>query len=58
MKRKVNPVALLPIFVFLVLYLGLGIVFEYIMKIPMGFYNIPIIYVMQINIFSFMFLKI
>lgn len=35
MKRKVNPVALLPIFVFLVLYLGLGIVFEYIMKIPM-----------------------
>ena len=43
MKRKVNPVALLPIFVFLVLYLGLGIVFEYIMKIPMGFYNIPII---------------
>lgn len=43
MKRKANPVALLPIFVFLVLYLGLGIVFEYIMKIPMGFYNIPII---------------
>ena len=43
MKRKVNPVALLPIFVFLALYLGLGIVFEYIMKIPMGFYNIPII---------------
>ncbi len=43
MKRKANLVALLPIFVFLVLYLGLGIVFEYIMKIPMGFYNIPII---------------
>ena len=43
MKRKANPVALLPIFVFLALYLGLGIVFEYIMKIPMGFYNIPII---------------
>ena len=43
MKRKANPVALLPIFVFLLLYLGLGIVFEYIMKIPMGFYNIPII---------------
>lgn len=43
MKRKANPVALLPIFVFLLLYLGLGIVFEYVMKIPMGFYNIPII---------------
>lgn len=43
MKRKANPVALLPILVFLLLYLGLGIVFEYIMKIPMGFYNIPII---------------
>lgn len=43
MKREANPVALLPVFVFLVLYLGLGIVFEYIMKISMGFYNIPII---------------
>lgn len=41
--KKSNAVALLPIFVFLVLYLGLGIVFEYVMKIPMGFYNIPII---------------
>ena len=27
----------------LVLYLGLGILFEYVMKIPMGFYNVPII---------------
>lgn len=41
--RKGNPVALLPIGVFLVLYLGLGILFEYVMKIPMGFYNIPIV---------------
>lgn len=41
--KKSNVVALLPIFVFLVLYLGFGIVFEYVMKIPMGFYNIPII---------------
>ena len=38
--KKSNPKALLPIGVFLVLYLGLGIVFEYVMKIPMGFYNI------------------
>lgn len=41
--KKGNPVALLPILVFLVLYLGLGITFEYIMHIPMGFYNIPIV---------------
>lgn len=42
-RKKSNPIALLPIGVFLVLYLGLGILFEYVMKIPMGFYNIPII---------------
>ena len=40
-KGKVR--ALLPIGVFLVLYLGLGILFEYVMKIEMGFYNIPIV---------------
>ncbi|MDD6024181.1 MAG: Na+/H+ antiporter NhaC family protein [Oscillospiraceae bacterium] len=43
MKKRENPIALLPIAVFLVLYLGLGILFEYILKIPMGFYNIPIV---------------
>ena len=42
---KSNPIALLPIGVFLVLYLGLGILFEYVLKIPMGFYNIPIVVV-------------
>ena len=42
-RKKSNPIALLPIGVFLVLYLGLGILFEYVMNIPMGFYNIPII---------------
>ena len=41
--KKGNPIALLPIGVFLVIYLGLGLLFEYGMKIPMGFYNIPII---------------
>ena len=41
--KKSNPKALLPIGVFLVLYLGLGIAFEYVMKIPMGFYNVPIV---------------
>lgn len=41
--KKSNPAALLPIGVFLVIYLGLGISFEYVMGIPMGFYNIPIV---------------
>ena len=41
--KKENAKALLPIGVFLVLYLGLGIIFEYVMSIPMGFYNIPIV---------------
>ena len=42
MKRE-NAKALLPIGVFLILYLGLGILFEYVLAIPMGFYNIPIV---------------
>ena len=41
--KKGNPIALLPIGVFLLMYLGLGLVFEYVLKIPMGFYNIPIV---------------
>lgn len=41
--NKPNYKALLPIGVFLVFYLGLGIVFEYVLKIPMGFYKIPIV---------------
>ena len=41
--KKSNPAALAPIGVFLVLYLGLGVLFEYVLKIPMGFYNIPIV---------------
>lgn len=43
--EKPNYKALLPIGVFLVLYLGLGILFEYVLKISMGFYNIPIVVV-------------
>lgn len=46
--KKANFKALLPIGVFLVLYLGLGILFEYVLKIPMGFYNIPIVVVFLI----------
>lgn len=41
--KKGNWKALLPIAVFLTMYLGLGILFEYVMEIPMGFYNIPIV---------------
>ena len=43
--KKGKVIALLPIGVFLVLYLGMGITFEYVMKIPMGFYNVPIVVV-------------
>ncbi len=41
--KKGNPIALLPIGVFAVLYLTLGIVFEYALKIEMGFYSIPVV---------------
>ena len=48
--KKGNPAALLPIGAFLALYLGLGLVLEYGMKIPMGFYNIPIVAVFLVAI--------
>ena len=41
--KKGNAWALLPIGVFLAIYLGLGLTFEYILKIEMGFYQVPII---------------
>lgn len=47
-NEKGNAKALIPILVFLVLYLGLGILFEYGLKIPMGFYNIPIVVIFLI----------
>ena len=43
--NKGNPLALLPIGAFLVLYLGMGLLFEYVLKIEMGFYKIPIVVV-------------
>lgn len=46
--KKANFKALLPIGVFLVLYLGLGILFEYVLKVGMGFYNIPIVVIFVI----------
>ena len=42
-KNTPRAVALLPIAVFLALYLGLGIVLEYVLKVEMGFYQIPIV---------------
>ena len=49
--KKGRVSALLPIGVFVVLYLGLGILFEYILKIEMGFYNIPIVVVFMVALF-------
>ena len=44
-KKTANPKALLPILVFLVLYLGSGIYFEYIRPVEgqMGFYVISVV---------------
>ena len=41
--KKGNPIALLPIGVFLAIYLGLGLTFEYGLKIEMGFYKVPVV---------------
>lgn len=48
--KKGNAKALAPILVFLFLYLGFGIVFEYVLKVPMGFYNIPIVVIFLVAI--------
>ncbi len=47
-KPKQNPAALLPILVFLALYLGMGLVFEYGLGVEMAFYNIPIVVVFMV----------
>lgn len=49
--KKSNSVALIPIGVFVIFYLSLGIVFEYVMKIPMGFYNVPVVVAFLIALF-------
>ena len=46
--EKRNGKALLPIFVFVILYLGLGILFEYGLRIEMGFYKIPVVVIFLI----------
>ena len=45
MNEKKNIAALLPIGVFLLLYLGFGILFEYVLGIEGGFYNVQAIVV-------------
>ena len=49
--KKSNALALLPIGVFVVFYLSLGIIFEYVMKISMGFYNVPVVVAFLVALF-------
>ena len=49
--KKQNAWALLPIGVFLVLYLGLGVTFQYILGKDMGFYNVPIVVIFMVALF-------
>ncbi len=43
-----NPKALIPILVFVVLHLGLGITLEYGLHVEMGFYSIPVLLIFLI----------
>lgn len=52
MEKRGNAKALIPILVFLILYLGFGILFEYVLRIPMGFYNIPIVVIFLIALLT------
>lgn len=49
--KKSNAFALIPIGVFVLFYLSLGIIFEYVMKIPMGFYSVPVIVAFLVALF-------
>ena len=49
--KKNNASALIPIGIFVVFYLSLGIIFEYVMKIPMGFYNVPVVVAFLVALF-------
>ena len=50
--KKGSVWALFPIGLFVVLYLGMGIVFEYVLKIPMGFYKIPIVVIFLVALLA------
>ena len=43
-----NPTVQMPILVFVILYLGLGIVLENVLHVGMGFYSIPVLMVFLI----------
>ena len=49
--KKGNAWGLLPIGVFIIFYLSLGIIFEYVMKISMGFYSVPVVVAFLVAIF-------
>lgn len=49
--KKSKCIALLPIAVFIVLYICTGVLFEYVLKIPMGFGNVPIVVMFMISLF-------
>lgn len=49
--KKSSALALIPIGVFVAFYLSLGIIFEYVMKIPMGFYNVPVVVAFLLALF-------
>ena len=51
MKDKKNIIALLPIGIFLLLYLGFGILFEYVLKTDGGFYGVQAIVIFLIALF-------
>ena len=57
---KSNPAALLPIGVFLVLYLGCGLLFEYGLKIEQGFYQTPaiVIFLIALAVACFQYRKL
>ena len=50
-KLNSNPSALLPILIFLVLYLGMGLIFVYCIGINMEFYDIHIVVTFMVALF-------
>jgi len=49
-NKTLNAFALFPILIFLLLYLGLGMLLEYGLNIEMGFYNVPIVVAFMVAI--------
>ena len=51
MEKEGNARSLIPIAVFVILYLGLGILFEYVLDIEMGFYKVSVVMVFLVALF-------